>query len=620
MHDQPISNVLDPIGYSLIQAAKLLALASVTLVMLQAANTAWAQNLNAEPLFGSISLEAGFSSTPFTVEVSPGGEDESFVLGDECYGYIRFAQPDFVLNYQADPSGERPLGVFALSDLDITMAINDPAGDWHCNDDSLYLSGTNSGIQFNDPQSGDYQIWIGSYEGGAESITTMLAITEVDENQWSSISIGMEDSVYAASFDINGDIVFGDDTSGFANDGECDDPRFQGPGMAFGASTDDLFKDATDCRAQFDAGLISLSDPEDMNLSGDTGMDAFGGDTDLFGGDTVAASPIEMPDAGPFGEVLFALVQAFQAIPGDNAGAIPLPFNLGGGGTIGVTNNAPDFDRDSMIALTGIDFGDNSSPFADDGECDDPRFEGPGAASFNTEDGVLTDANDCSSLYLEGSLTFVESTNAGAAITVDSSGISFGDNSSIFSDDGECDDPRFEGPGSAFATSQEHEMRDANDCRNLFESGQVTLVAGDGASPSSAAIASSTAQQRQPEPQPQEAYTIGVPRGDIDGASQPDGSLFASGTVYGQPINGGDNSRNPIPDTTNFAPSPARSLRSGSIDFGDNTSDYANDGECDDPRFEGEGMAFVSFDEDIARDADDCRAAYEAGTITLIEN
>ncbi len=100
---------------------------------LQAANTARAQNLDAEPLFVSTSLETGFSSTPYALAVSPGGEDELSGLGDDCYGYIRFAQPDFVLSYQA---GDNALGVFALSDLDITIAINDPAGNWHCNDDS----------------------------------------------------------------------------------------------------------------------------------------------------------------------------------------------------------------------------------------------------------------------------------------------------------------------------------------------------------------------------------------------------------------------------------------------------------------------------------------------------
>lgn len=613
MHNQPILAVLDSTHFSHKTTLKRLALALVGLVALQAINSAYAQNLNAEPLFGSISLEAGFESTPYTIEIAPGGEDLSSNLGADCFGYIRFGQPDFVLNYQ---SGDSSLGVFAISDLDITMAINDPAGNWHCNDDSIYLSGTNSGIQFNDPLSGDYQIWVGSYDIGSESIVTMLAITEADESEWAAIPVGLEDSVYAASYDLNGDIVFGDDSSAFANDGECDDPRFQGSGMAFGSTSDHLFKDATDCRTQFEAGMISLAEPEDMNLSGDIDLSA--GDADLFGTSVPAANPLAIPDAGPLGEVLFALAQAFQAIPGDRAGTMPIPFGLGG-------DTPADYDRASMTALTGIDFGDNSSVYANDGECDDPRFEGPGAADFTLEGDELSDGNDCSNLYLAGSLTYIDNTNSASAapdVIVDSSGIIFGDNSSIFADDGECDDPRFEGPGVAISASSTSEMRDANDCRIMFETGQAVLVAGTVPS-SSTSPSIPTSQTLTPEP---EAYTVGTPRGDINGAQREDGSLFASGTVYGDPLNAsqatnaGNLSRSPIPNASNLSPAPTRSAPAGSVDFGDNTSIYANDGECDDPRFEGAGMAAISFDDDIRRDANDCRAAYQAGTITLIRS
>lgn len=52
--------------------------------------------------------------------------------------------------------------------------------------------------------------------------------------------------------------------------------------------------------------------------------------------------------------------------------------------------------------------------------------------------------------------------------------------------------------------------------------------------------------------------------------------------------------------------------------FGDDSGDYSRDGECDDPRFEGRGMTTTPLlSEDIRRDATDCRQAYEAGTIKL---
>jgi hypothetical protein len=56
------------------------------------------------------------------------------------------------------------------------------------------------------------------------------------------------------------------------------------------------------------------------------------------------------------------------------------------------------------------------------------------------------------------------------------------------------------------------------------------------------------------------------------------------------------------------------------IDFGDNTSQWANDGECDDPRFEGVGMATTAIDDDLRSDATDCSEAYQDGSIALIRD
>ena len=52
-------------------------------------------------------------------------------------------------------------------------------------------------------------------------------------------------------------------------------------------------------------------------------------------------------------------------------------------------------------------------------------------------------------------------------------------------------------------------------------------------------------------------------------------------------------------------------------DFGDNTSRWAYDGECDDPRFEGEGAADTLLEEDRGHDAADCRKLFEAGRIAF---
>ena len=51
--------------------------------------------------------------------------------------------------------------------------------------------------------------------------------------------------------------------------------------------------------------------------------------------------------------------------------------------------------------------------------------------------------------------------------------------------------------------------------------------------------------------------------------------------------------------------------------FGDDSSQWAQDGECDDPRFQGNGMAATPVDGDRLRDATDCRDLFNLGRITL---
>ena len=59
---------------------------------------------------------------------------------------------------------------------------------------------------------------------------------------------------------------------------------------------------------------------------------------------------------------------------------------------------------------------------------------------------------------------------------------------------------------------------------------------------------------------------------------------------------------------------------SPSIDFGDDSGTWSRDGECDDPRFRGDGMAAPPLsDDDIRRDATDCRELFESGRITLTD-
>lgn len=68
--------------------------------------------------------------------------------------------------------------------------------------------------------------------------------------------------------DFFGGIDFGDDSGSFAADGECDDMRFTGEGMSeTPLLAEDLYHDASDCRAAYRKGTIALN-PLFLRLSG----------------------------------------------------------------------------------------------------------------------------------------------------------------------------------------------------------------------------------------------------------------------------------------------------------------------------------------------------------------
>lgn len=120
-----------------------------------------------------------------------------------------------------------------------------------------------------------------------------------------------------------------------------------------------------------------------------------------------------------------------------------------------------------------IQFGDNSSLWANDNECDDRRFFGQGMAPNLDDDDILHDANDCQTAYDRGLIKLVDP-EAGKAATICSQ-IDFGDNSGEWARDGECDDYRFAGKGMNSIISIDDIRKDASDCRRLCEAGKIYL-------------------------------------------------------------------------------------------------------------------------------------------------
>ncbi|HJP36408.1 MAG TPA: hypothetical protein QF901_10505, partial [Gammaproteobacteria bacterium] len=127
----------------------------------------------------------------------------------------------------------------------------------------------------------------------------------------------------------------------------------------------------------------------------------------------------------------------------------------------------------TVSAQGNIDFGDDSGDWAHDGECDDPRFIGEGMATVLLDEDRFRDASDCRTLLANG----VISLRADTASFDSSDGINYGDDSSSWALDGECDDPRFEGDGMASILVDEDAYSDATDCESLVSQGRVALRA-----------------------------------------------------------------------------------------------------------------------------------------------
>jgi hypothetical protein len=124
-------------------------------------------NPGAEPVYGDIRLDAGFTPDPYTMSLTPGGEMDAREVDPSCVGQVGSA-PDVDLYYTA---GAFPLYIYAESAEDTTLVVNTPDGQWICDDDAGV--GFNPGVGFKAPASGLYDIWVGRYGGGVGGTATL---------------------------------------------------------------------------------------------------------------------------------------------------------------------------------------------------------------------------------------------------------------------------------------------------------------------------------------------------------------------------------------------------------------------------------------------------------------
>ena len=276
-------------------------------------------------------------------------------------------------------------------------------------------------------------------------------------------------------------VDFGNNTGSWANDGECDDPRFrqvlgEPNRMASTLVEADRGRDASDCRSAYDAGAITFIDGQTQNARRDG---IYGNDTSEWSHDGECDDPRFEPIAGRRSYMATTLVDADRGRDATDCQA-------------GVEANLIQFkSRTNQQATSGrintpsgFDFGDNLSIWANDGECDDPRFrqidgQPNRMASTLDEDDRGHDAQDCREALENGYIVTLTSGSSGISNS-SSRGIDFGNDSSQWSQDGECDDPRFiqvSGRPRNMATTlrEEDKLSDATDCEAAYDRGNIEL-------------------------------------------------------------------------------------------------------------------------------------------------
>ncbi len=125
-----------------------------------ATGAALAQNYSLNPSYGAVELRAGFAPDPYIANVVAGGGNNVGANISGCTGWVA-AAPDFRLFYG---SGGYPLTIGAIANSDSTLVVNAPDGSWYCDDDSG--GNLNPMVFFSQPTTGQYDIWVGTYNSG----------------------------------------------------------------------------------------------------------------------------------------------------------------------------------------------------------------------------------------------------------------------------------------------------------------------------------------------------------------------------------------------------------------------------------------------------------------------
>ena len=125
-------------------------------------------DLGASPYFGSFDIFPTHDTQTVDIAATGGGDiDVNDVAGlpGDCAGFVSSA-PDVELELMGQSPSD--LYIYFLSSSDATLIINDPYGNWYCDDDSY--GGGNPLVAFLNAPNGVYDVWIGRW--GSSGLTS----------------------------------------------------------------------------------------------------------------------------------------------------------------------------------------------------------------------------------------------------------------------------------------------------------------------------------------------------------------------------------------------------------------------------------------------------------------
>lgn len=142
--------------------------------------TAWSDYENGNGLlasatatYGGHDLDQRSLAEDFETYIYAGGNRDVSYLGGECVGQAA-AEPDFQFDVK-EPLGEMLVAFAADTEGDdAVLILNDPSGNWYCNDDA-YDESMNPALLMDLSETGTYRVWVGSYQSGAVFGGTLLA-------------------------------------------------------------------------------------------------------------------------------------------------------------------------------------------------------------------------------------------------------------------------------------------------------------------------------------------------------------------------------------------------------------------------------------------------------------